>query len=327
MTGILPIKRYNSQSALNNFIEYNMLNPRNLGEFIGFTEEEVENLCQKYNMDIENMKQWYNGYHYKKVGNIYNPKSVVEAITLGEYGDYWISTSAIESIIDYMNYDNGELKNEVMNLISGKKVELDVTEFENDLTQVNSKDAALTVLIHLGYLAYDIENKSCYIPNYEIRTELEKAVKKLKWEEIYNPLYNSKKLLEETRLLNTKYIEESLDRNLIELTTVFNRLNENVLSVILNISYNYARKEYVFLKEVNSGIGRADLILLPLNKEKETIILELKVDRSAEEALNQIKEKDYQEITKDRKGKTILIGINLNSNTKKHQVLIDVVNN
>ena len=115
MTGILPIKRYNSQSSLNNFTEYNMLNPRTLTEFIGFTEEEeVNELCNQYDMDINDMKHWYDGYHYNKVGDLYNPKSVVEALTTGEYGDYWVSTSSIEAITNYMNYDNGELKDIIL---------------------------------------------------------------------------------------------------------------------------------------------------------------------------------------------------------------------
>ena len=326
MTGILPIKRYNSQSSLNNFIEYNMLNPRNLTEFIGFTEEEVSSLCKQYDMDINDMKHWYDGYHYDEVGDLYNPKSVVEALTTGEYGDYWVSTSSIEAVTNYMNYDNGELKDIITSLIAGNKVDLDVTDFENDLTRIISKDAALTVLIHLGYLAYDRENEQCYIPNYEIRQELNSAIKRMKWEEIEYPLINSKELINQTVLLNTKYIEERLNENLQRFTTIYNRLDENVLSVLLNVSYDYARKEYNFFKEPNVGIGRADLILVPYRTTKPGIIFELKVDSSPIEAIKQIKQKNYLESFNTYKGKILLIGINLDSKTKKHSVLIEEVN-
>ena len=295
MTGILPIKRYNSQSSLNNFIEYNMLNPRNLTEFIGFTEDEVCSLCKQYNMNINDMKHWYDGYHYDGVGDLYNPKSVVEALTTGEYGDYWVSTSSIEAITNYMNYDNGELKDIITSLIAGNKVDVNVSRFRNDLTAVDNKDAALTVLIHLGYLAYDRENEQCYIPNYEIRQELNSAIKRMKWEEIEYPLINSKELIKQTVLLNTKYIEERLNENLQRFTTIYNRLDENVLSVLLNVSYDYARKEYNFFKEPNVGIGRADLILVPYRTTKPGIIFELKVDSSPIEAIKKIKKKNYLE--------------------------------
>ena len=326
MTGILPIKRYNSQSSLNNFTEYNMLNPRNLTEFIGFTEEEVSELCKQYDMDINDMKHWYDGYHYNKVGDLYNPKSVVEALTTGEYSDYWVSTSSIEAVTNYMNYDNGELKDIIASLIAGNKVDVNVSRFRNDLTAVDNKDAALTVLIHLGYLAYDRENEQCYIPNYEIRQELNNGVLDLKWEEIEYPLINSKELIKQTVLLNTKYIEERLNENLEIFTTIYNRLDENVLSVLLNVSYDYARKEYNFFKEPNVGIGRADLILVPYRTTKPGIIFELKVDSSPIDAIKQIKQKNYLESFNTYKGKILLIGINLDSKTKKHSVLIEEVN-
>ena len=246
MTGILPIKRYNSQSSLNNFIEYNMLDPYTLTEFVGFTEEEVK--------------------------------------------------------------------------------DVNVSRFRNDLTAVDNKDAALTVLIHLGYLAYDRENEQCYIPNYEIRQELNNGVLDLKWEEIEYPLINSKELIKQTVLLNTKYIEERLNENLQRFTTIYNRLDENVLSVLLNVSYDYARKEYNFFKEPNVGIGRADLILVPYRTTKPGIIFELKVDSSPIDAIKQIKQKNYLESFNTYKGKILLIGINLDSKTKKHSVLIEEVN-
>ncbi len=157
MTGILPIKRYSTQSTLNMFTEYNMLRSRGLESYIGFTEEEVKVLCLKYNRDFNEIKAWYDGY---KLGGVelYNPKSVVEAMLSGECLDYWVQTSAREAVTNYMNYDNGELKGLITQMIAGDEVDVNVSKFDNDLTKVNSKDAALTVLIHLGYLAYD-ENK------------------------------------------------------------------------------------------------------------------------------------------------------------------------
>ena len=184
MTGILPIRRYSTQSTLNMFTEYNMIRPRGFESFLGFTEEEVKDLCKKYNRDFNKISQWYNGYKLGDV-SIYNPKSVVEAVLSGEYGDYWTQTSAIEAVTNYMNYDNGALKDIIARMLSGDKVSVNVSRFDNDLTKVNSADSALTVLIHLGYLGFikgeELGYGYCYIPNYEIKQEFERALKKLNW--------------------------------------------------------------------------------------------------------------------------------------------------
>ena len=176
MTGILPIKRYSTESALNMFEEYNMIDPQGLAEFFGFTEEETKDLCDKYNVDFNKVKTWYDGYKLNGI-ELYNPRSVVKVVTTKKFGDYWTETSAIESIIKYLKYENGDLKDVLASLMTGSETQVDVSLFRNDLTQIYNKDSALTVLIHLGYLAYDEITKSCYIPNYEILKEFERAVK------------------------------------------------------------------------------------------------------------------------------------------------------
>lgn len=182
MTGILPIRRYSTQSTLNIFKEYNLLNARDLAEFVDFTEEEVKKLCSANDMDFSEIKKWYDGYKLNGV-EIYNPKSVVEAVIDKECGDYWVQTSAIEAVTDYMNYDNGALKETIIRMFDGEEVDVDVSSFENDITKVDSQDAALTILIHSGYLAYNKNEGRCYIPNYEISKEFETALKKLVWYE------------------------------------------------------------------------------------------------------------------------------------------------
>lgn len=134
-----------------------------LASLFGFTEDEVKGLCKKHGANFAEIKNWYDGYRLGG-SEIYNPKSVVEAIQNGECGDYWVTTSATEAITSYMNFDKGALKQTIAEMLTGEKARLDATEFGNDLTQVDSQDAALCVLIHLGYLAYDAESKSCYVP-------------------------------------------------------------------------------------------------------------------------------------------------------------------
>ena len=180
MTGILPIRRYSTQSTLNMFTEYNMLDSYPIESYVGFTEDEVIGLCNKYNRDFNEIKSWYNGYNLNGV-SLYNPISVVESIFRNECDEYWNKTSSIEALTDYMNYGNGILKDEVFEMLLRNKVSINVRMFSNDLTKIDSKDSALTALIHLGYLTYDEDLESCYIPNYEIKKEFEIAFEKLKW--------------------------------------------------------------------------------------------------------------------------------------------------
>ncbi len=325
MTGILPIKRYSAESTLNMFKEYNMLNPRNLAQYIGFTEKEVKTLCIDYHSDFEMMKKWYDGYHFKYGTDVYNPKSVVEAITEKGFSDYWTSTGALESVTNYMDYDNGELKDVITLMMAGEKVRLDVSLFENDLTKIDSRDAALTVLIHLGYLAYDEVTQSCYIPNYEILQDFEKAIKVIHWNSIYDPISNSMKLYEETLKGNTDYIDYMLDVNHKELASMFNKNKEDVLGVVIHISYYKTQEYYYIRKEDTSTLGRADITFSPRDSNHIPMIVELKVDEKPDVAMKQIKDRDYCSVFSGYHGKILLLAITYNSKTLKHKSKIEYI--
>ncbi len=324
MTGILPIRRYSNESALNMFKEYNMVRPSGFESYLGFTENEVKDLCLKYNMDFNLVKAWYDGYHLKNI-DIYNPKSVVEAMLEGECTDYWVNTSARDSVRNYMNYDNGALKDLITRMLTGEEIKVDVRKFDNDLTKINSSDAALTVLIHLGYLAYDEQKGKCYIPNHEIKEEFIIAMDDLKWKNICDPISSSEKLLEKTLSGDTEFINETLDNNHNELATIFNKNKEDVLGIIVYISYYHAKKYYEIIKEANTTKGRADLVFKPKDSNHIPFIVELKADNSAKMAIEQIKSKEYFDALGSYCGKVMLIGINYDSKTLKHDTKIEIV--
>lgn len=178
MTGILPIRPYNTESTLNMFKEYEMLYSRGLESYFGFTTEEVKNLCRKYHRKFDEIKSWYDGYNFNGT-ELYNPRSVVETVSFGDCLNYWTKTSALESVTMYINFDKGVLKDSITQMLLGEKIPVNVSKFDNDMTKITSKDSSLTVLIHLGYLAYDEKLKSCYIPNYEIRLQFENGIQEL----------------------------------------------------------------------------------------------------------------------------------------------------
>lgn len=171
LTGILPIKKLKTQSALNNFKQYTMLNPGPLAEYIGFTEEEVKKLCDRYELDFYKVKKWYDGYQLGKY-HIYNPNAVVSLMMEGEFRSYWSETDSYRIIVPLINMDFDGLKSAIIEMLAGGSVETDVTSFQNDTVNFEDKDDILTYLIHLGYLAYDQKKEMAFVPNEEIREEL-----------------------------------------------------------------------------------------------------------------------------------------------------------
>lgn len=183
ITGILPIKKIKDESALNNFDEYTMLTSSPITQYFGFTEEEVKDLCEKYDMDYETTKAWYNGYLIDGI-HMYNPNSVSLAMTKRRFDSYWKNTSSFASINTFITMNYAGLKDDIMTMLSGGKVMVDPGSFQNDLSEIHSKDDALTALIHLGYLAYDATMLSAYIPNYEVAKAFQMALKIGNWKEI-----------------------------------------------------------------------------------------------------------------------------------------------
>lgn len=180
LTGILPIKKLKTQSSLNNFTQFTMLNPGALASYIGFTEDEVLDLCKKYQKDFEEVKCWYDGYQIGKF-HIYNPNAVVYLMMNGDYQSYWSDTGTYESILQLINMNFDGLKTAILTMLSGDCVKVRTKSFQNDMITFKSKDDVLTLLIHLGYLAYDQKKETTYIPNEEIRSEFADAIEELKW--------------------------------------------------------------------------------------------------------------------------------------------------
>ncbi|MDO4555925.1 MAG: AAA family ATPase [Lachnospiraceae bacterium] len=198
MTGILPIKKYGSQSAVSDFREYTMLNPKNLAEYVGFTENEVKMLCEQSQMNFDEMKHWYDGYSFRRLKSVYSPNSVMEAIKSGDFESYWTRTETYESLKIYIELNEDGLKEAIIQMLGGAHIKINVGSFQNDMTNIRVKDDVLTLLVHLGYLGYDADSETVFIPNEEVRQEFLLAVTMGGHKEIARMIQNSDILLEET---------------------------------------------------------------------------------------------------------------------------------
>ena len=198
MTGILPIKKYGTQSALTDFTEFTMLEPGPLAPYVGFTEDEVKKLCTGHHMDYEEMRRWYDGYYFDEIGHVYNPNSVIKAVFCGKYSNYWTQTETYESLRIYIDLNFDGLKECLVDMLGGKRCRVDIGSFQNDMTSMKSRDDVLTLLVHLGYLGYDADNKEVYIPNEEIREEFIHTIKNSKQQLLVKAIQLSDHLLKAT---------------------------------------------------------------------------------------------------------------------------------
>ena len=323
MTGILPIKKYGEHSAINMFTEISMTNARNLAEFTGFTESEVHELCERYNMPFDETKRWYDGYNLKGM-SIYNPRSVVMSMTGHDYDSYWTSTETYEALKIYIEMNFEGLKDKIKELIAGEKIEINPAKFQNDMTTFYSADDILTLLVHLGYLTFDFYTKKVWIPNSEVAQEFINSIEDGGWEEVMRSVRASDELLKATLACDEEKVAELIEQSHQDNTSILKYNDENALSCVLSLAYYSARKSYIIERELPAGKGFADLVFKPRsNNSNPAMIVELKYDGSAESAIEQIKEKQYTDCLKDYSGEVLLVGINYDKESKKHSCKIE----
>ncbi|MBQ8349786.1 MAG: AAA family ATPase [Ruminococcus sp.] len=310
MTGILPIKKYGKHSALNMFTEIAMTNAAPLEEFTGFTENEVKELCNEYEKDYNEVKRWYDGYNVDGV-SIYNPKSVVEALTRGKFRNYWTSTENYEALEEFICRNDDGLRDTIVKLLAGEKKVIDSSTFTNDMVTFNSQDDVLTLLVHLGYLTFDSETNEVSIPNYEVSEQFASTIKITDWSEVSKSLKVSDELLKATLRGDSESVAKFISDSHKENASILKYNDENSLACVLSIAYYSARKDYIIHRELATGNGFADLVFIPRNgRSLPAMIVELKKGHSADEAIQQIKDNDYLHKVSEYSGEILLVGIN-----------------
>ena len=333
MTGILPIKKYGSHSALNMFTEYSMTDPGELAEYFGFTEPEVFGLCEKYEMSFEKAKIWYDGYqlveHKKEkeeCHSMYSPKSVVEAMLRHKFGTYWNQTETYEALKIYIQMDMDGLKESVVRMLAGESVSINIGTFSNDMTTFATKDDILTLLVHLGYLTYNVTDQTVRIPNKEVSQEYVNAISTMNWHGVADLLDSSHKLLEALWDLDEEAVAAGIEKAHEEIP-ILQYNDENSLSCTINLAFYFAREYYSIIRELPAGKGFADICMIPRQEhlDKPAVIIELKWDKNTIGALKQIKEKNYGNALKAYQGKVLLVGINYNKKSKKHECAIEIM--
>lgn len=292
MTGILPVKKYGTHAALNMFDEFSMTSPGQLAEYFDFTESEVQKLCEEYHMNFEDTRRWYDGYQFNDTQHIYSPRSVVTAMLRHEFGNYWTKTETYEALKIYieMNYDG------------------------------------LTLLIHLGDLGYEVRKEQVFIPNSEVAGEFVNAMKGAGWQEVVDAVKAFDKLLRATWRGDESAVADGLRRGHME-TSILTYNDENALSYTMSLAYYSARIYYTIIWELPTGKGFADLVFLPRKNhmDKPAMIVELKWDKTAEGAIEQVRRQEYVEALWEYSGNLLLVGVNYRKGGKIHECKIETI--
>ena len=326
LTGILPIKKLKTQSALNNFEEFTMLDAGALASYIGFTDDEVKQLCKKYDRDYEAVKNWYDGYMLSGK-HVYNPKAVVSVMMRGSFQSYWSQTGTYESLIPLIDMDFDGLRAAIISMISGNEIKVRTTTFQNDMVSFKNKDDVLTLLIHLGYLAFNQKNQMAYIPNEELRNELMDAVEENKWDEIMQFERQSIDLFNATINKDVNTVAAKIEQIHMEYTSVIQYNDENSLSSVLAIAY-LGTMNYYFkpVRELPTGRGFADFVYIPKPEyinDYPALVVELKWNKNADTAMQQIRERQYPNSLLQYTGNVLLVAINYDEKTKEHVCKIE----
>lgn len=323
MTGILPIKKYGEHSAINIFDEYSMIDPAELADYYGFTEEEVRVLCREREIDYAKLQRWYDGYVLNGV-HIYNPKSVADVMRRGRFKSYWTGTETYEALKIYIDLNFDGLKEAVIRMLGNGGCRMDPSTFQNDMTTLRTRDDVLTLLVHLGYLTYNEETEEVFIPNQEIVQEFVRAVKTGRWGSVIDSLERSEGLLKSTWALDEKAVAEGIEAIHSETASILKYNDENSLTCTILMAYYSAKAYYLNpIMELPSGKGFADVVYLPRKDECcPALVVELKWKKSAKGAVEQIKEKQYAAWIQEYTGDVLLIGISYDEK-KGHECVIE----
>ena len=324
MTGILPIAKYFSGSTANMFDEYTFINDDTYDKYFGFTSSEVKKLCVRQSkVSMNELKEWYNGYKTLGEYEVYNPRSVVYALKRGRCQSYWTNTGPMDEILYYINSDVDDIKNDVVQMVSGVPLEINLKGYSAEQKELNTRNQILSAMTIYGFLSYHDETLA--IPNKELRIKFDEALEDKSMGAVSEIVMKSNEMLKATFRKDTatmeKLIQEAHDINI----PVIKYNDENSLACIITLVYLSARSKYKIVREMPAGIGFADFIFYPNDKSKPAFIIELKKDSTPDEALKQIKKKRYPLALKDYTGTKLAVGVTYDSKQKQHHVKIEEI--
>ena len=340
MTGILPIAKYSSGSELNMFVEYTMAAEERFSQYFGFTEEEVDQLFERYragtpepkHLTREGLKSWYDGYYSKSGRRVYNPRSVVTSLNNNNFGNYWTSSGPYDEIYYYIEHNVAAVRDDLALMAAGISVPVKIWEYAATSMNLQTREEIFSAMVVYGFLTY--EGGKVSIPNRELMDKFTVMLQKepsLGY--VYRLAKESSRMLRATLAGDTKTMAEILELAHDTEVPLLSYNNETELTAIVNLVYLAARDTYRVEREDKAGKGYVDFIFYPeIDRNADGIILELKVDATPEEAIRQIKDRRYDRRFQGRvgeppkyTGRILAVGISYDKAEKRHHCKIEVL--
>lgn len=340
MTGILPIAKYSSGSELNMFIEYTMGTEAKFGDDFGFSDAEVDMLYQRFLKNCEEkgetpavtregLRYWYDGYYTKSGEKMYNPRSVAASLSNNNLGSYWTSSGPYDEIFYYVEHNVADVRKDLALMVAGEGVTSKIQEYAATSMNLSTREEILSAMVVYGFLSY--YKGKVYIPNKELMDKFDEMLRKepsLGY--VYQLAKESERMLQATLHGDTETMEEILAFAHNTETPLLSYNNETELSAIVNLVYLSARDRYRVEREDKAGTGFVDFIFYPEEKGDTGIILELKIDHTPEEAIKQIRDKQYVLRFKGKlgekpkvTGRILAVGISYDRKTKEHHCKVE----
>ena len=323
MTGVLPIAKYSSGSELNMFDEFHFMNDTVYDVYFGFSEEEVRGLCEKkpVTLTFDDLKEWYDGYFLCDGGSLFNPRSVVKALSRGTCLNYWTETGPMNEIADCIEHNTAAVREDIVKMVAGIPVEVELEGYSASELQLNTRDEILSAMVVFGFLSY--HDGYLRIPNRELMEKYQKILARDSMGEVKDIVDSSREMLTATLAADQGKVAEILERVHDREIPFLQYNDENALSCVITLCYLYARRDYYIEREAKSGKGYCDYLFLPKKSGKPAIILELKVDDTCAVAIDQIKKKNYIAKAKEYAKDILLVGISYNKTIKQHDCVIE----
>ncbi len=328
MTGILPIKKYAHQRAVSDFDEYTMVDPAQYAPYVGFVDAEVEELCVERGLDTADVRRWYDGYDLPAFDPapfepahvaLYAPYSVMRAYARRRTGSYWPSTETFEELRRYIDMDFDGLQADVLRAIGGEELRVDPYTFGNDMASVASRDDALTLLVHLGYLCYDIDTGRARVPNEEVRRELRRAASRSRHPRMAQVMRDSMRLVEDVLAKDEEAVAAAIGRAHDAACAPVHYNGEQALRAVVKAALVAAVDDWACVDELPSGHGYADVAYLPrAGSGRPALLVELKWDRPVRAAVDQVLDRDYPQVLRDLDVPIVVVAVTYDARTKEH---------
>lgn len=323
MTGVVPFVNNFQHCEINTlheiqrvFNHYTIMHDHVFDEYFGILEDEVKGICRKQSkLHYEELASKYKGYSTYAGKVLFNPRSVVSALHRGICLDFWTETGPVYEIANCIERNVNDVKQDIIKMIAGIPVVIELEGYSVLVSRTDTRNAVLSEMVIYGFLSY--HNGRLTIPNRELMTKFYNVLRRESMGEIAQIVKQSKELFDATISKEEEKVAQILENMHYQCISILDDIGDNYLKIVVTLAYLYAYEIYKVERIEHIEEGYCDYLFFPKYKRNPAIILEVTCRKSVEEAIQQVKTKNYIECMKDAHT-LILCGIQCDSEKNYH---------